>query len=106
VTVGSSVIQPAFGALSDRLSLAWLMPVGDPGQAGQRRVRARPADPGGREFRVRAGQRLAAGAAQLQRPGVQGPGHDPLRQHVAANEALRTGNYAKSLTLTLSTTAP
>src|SRR3954451_9101131 len=28
VTVGSSVIQPAFGALSDRLSLAWLMPVG------------------------------------------------------------------------------
>src|SRR4051812_9867019 len=28
VTVGSSVIQPAFGALSDRLSMAWLMPVG------------------------------------------------------------------------------
>src|SRR3954465_10615992 len=28
VTVGSSVIQPLFGALSDRLSLAWLMPVG------------------------------------------------------------------------------
>src|SRR3954451_4616790 len=28
VTVGASVIQPAFGALSDRLSLAWLMPVG------------------------------------------------------------------------------
>jgi FSR family fosmidomycin resistance protein-like MFS transporter len=28
VTVGSSVIQPAFGALSDRLSVAWLMPVG------------------------------------------------------------------------------
>ena len=28
VTVGSSIIQPAFGALSDRLSLAWLMPVG------------------------------------------------------------------------------
>jgi FSR family fosmidomycin resistance protein-like MFS transporter len=28
VTVGSSVIQPAFGALSDRLALAWLMPVG------------------------------------------------------------------------------
>jgi FSR family fosmidomycin resistance protein-like MFS transporter len=27
-TVGSSVIQPAFGALSDRFSLAWLMPVG------------------------------------------------------------------------------
>jgi FSR family fosmidomycin resistance protein-like MFS transporter len=28
VTVGSSIIQPAFGAVSDRLSLAWLMPVG------------------------------------------------------------------------------
>src|SRR5919199_5325027 len=28
VTVGSSVIQPAFGAVSDRLSLPWLMPVG------------------------------------------------------------------------------
>jgi FSR family fosmidomycin resistance protein-like MFS transporter len=28
VTVGSSVIQPVFGALSDRLSMAWLMPVG------------------------------------------------------------------------------
>jgi FSR family fosmidomycin resistance protein-like MFS transporter len=28
VTVGSSVIQPAFGAVSDRLSLSWLMPVG------------------------------------------------------------------------------
>jgi FSR family fosmidomycin resistance protein-like MFS transporter len=28
VTVGSSVIQPAFGALSDRLAVAWLMPVG------------------------------------------------------------------------------
>src|SRR3954449_11962216 len=28
VTVGSSVIQPAFGALSDRLSMSWLMPVG------------------------------------------------------------------------------
>src|SRR3954470_9798201 len=28
VTVGSSVIQPAFGALSDRLSMSWLMPMG------------------------------------------------------------------------------
>src|SRR4051795_2601214 len=28
VTVGSSIIQPAFGALSDRLSMSWLMPVG------------------------------------------------------------------------------
>jgi FSR family fosmidomycin resistance protein-like MFS transporter len=28
VTVGSSIIQPAFGAVSDRLSMAWLMPVG------------------------------------------------------------------------------
>lgn len=28
MTVGSSIIQPAFGAVSDRLSLAWLMPVG------------------------------------------------------------------------------
>jgi FSR family fosmidomycin resistance protein-like MFS transporter len=28
VTIGSSIIQPAFGAVSDRLSLPWLMPVG------------------------------------------------------------------------------
>ena len=28
VTVGSSIIQPAFGAVSDRLSISWLMPVG------------------------------------------------------------------------------
>ncbi len=28
VTVGSSIIQPLFGAVSDRLSLWWLMPVG------------------------------------------------------------------------------
>ncbi len=28
VTVGSSIIQPVFGALSDRLALAWLMPAG------------------------------------------------------------------------------
>src|SRR5919199_2972062 len=28
VTVGSSIIQPAFGAVSDRLSLSWLLPVG------------------------------------------------------------------------------
>src|SRR3954453_15412819 len=28
VTVGSSIIQPLFGALSHRLALSWLMPVG------------------------------------------------------------------------------
>ncbi|MBE2316334.1 MFS transporter [Solirubrobacter sp. CPCC 204708] len=28
VTIGSSIIQPLFGALSDRLQLAWLMPAG------------------------------------------------------------------------------
>ena len=28
VTVGSSIIQPLFGAVSDRLQLSWLMPVG------------------------------------------------------------------------------
>jgi FSR family fosmidomycin resistance protein-like MFS transporter len=28
VTVGSSIIQPLFGAVSDHLSLSWLMPVG------------------------------------------------------------------------------
>lgn len=28
VTIGSSIIQPLFGAVSDRLSLSWLMPVG------------------------------------------------------------------------------
>jgi FSR family fosmidomycin resistance protein-like MFS transporter len=28
VTLGSSIIQPAFGAVSDRLSLPWLMPLG------------------------------------------------------------------------------
>lgn len=28
VTIGSAIIQPVFGALSDRLSMSWLMPVG------------------------------------------------------------------------------
>ena len=28
VTVGSSIVQPLFGAVSDRLSLSWLMPAG------------------------------------------------------------------------------
>ena len=28
VTIGSSIIQPIFGAVSDRLALSWLMPVG------------------------------------------------------------------------------
>src|SRR4051812_46421210 len=28
VTVGSSIIQPAFGAVSDRFQLSWLIPVG------------------------------------------------------------------------------
>ena len=29
-----------------------------------------------------------------------------FRQNIAANEALRTGSYGKTLTFTLSTTAP
>ena len=29
-----------------------------------------------------------------------------FRQHISANQALRTGNYAKTLTFTLSTTTP
>jgi hypothetical protein len=29
-----------------------------------------------------------------------------LRQHIAANQPLRTGAYSKTLTFTLSTTAP
>ena len=29
-----------------------------------------------------------------------------FRQHIAANQALRTGNYAKTVTFTLSTTTP
>jgi hypothetical protein len=29
-----------------------------------------------------------------------------FKQHVSANEGLRTGSYAKTLTFTLSTTAP
>ena len=29
-----------------------------------------------------------------------------LRQHIAANQALRTGAYSKTLTFTLSTTTP
>ena len=28
VTVGSSIIQPLFGGVSDRFALSWLMPVG------------------------------------------------------------------------------
>ena len=52
------------------------------------------------------GQRLAAGAARLQRPGLQRPVTIRFKQSIGANEALRTGAYAKSLTLTLSTTTP
>ena len=40
-TIGSSLVQPLFGALSDRLTLPWLMPVGV-AVAGDRH-RARPA---------------------------------------------------------------
>jgi len=29
-----------------------------------------------------------------------------FRQHINANDALRTGSYSKTLTFTLSTTAP
>ena len=38
------------------------------------------------------------------------PSHDPVTitfsQHIAANDALRTGTYGKTLTFTLSTTSP
>ena len=72
------------------------------GQARQRHVRARAADPGRRRRRLRGGQRLAAGAAQLQRPDRQRPGDDPLqaghrRQRGAAHGRLQQGAHAHAV---------
>ena len=67
------------------------------------RRRARPA-PGGA---VRAGERDAADAADVQRPGQQRPGDDRVQRSTSApNDALRTGSYSKTLTFTLSTDEP
>ena len=83
---------------------------GEPGQAGQRRVRAADAA---------AGQRVLADAAPAARSATipstlltyGGPvSHDPVtvsfKQTIGANDALRTGAYSKTLTFTLSTTTP
>ena len=46
-------------------------------------------------------------AADLDRPGQQRPAHARTsQQSVGANDPLRTGSYAKTLTFTLSTTTP
>ncbi len=64
------------------------------GQAGQRHVRADPADPGPRH------------AEDVDRPDLQRVGADHVQAGDPANEPLRTGTYSKTLTFTLSTTTP
>ena len=46
------------------------------------------------------------GAAELRRPGLQRRRHGRFQAADRASDALRTGQYAKTLTLTLATTAP
>ena len=75
--------------------------------ARQRQLRAQPAARGARGHgRIRADQRLAAGAAAVRRPGRATPVTIGFRQSIAATEGLRTGAYGKTLTFTLSTTTP
>ena len=76
------------------------------GAAGQRRVHARPAPSGRRDRCVRP-----LGATPRTLHTYSGPvSNDPvtirLKQAIGATEALRTGAYAKTLTFTVSTTAP
>ena len=69
--------------------------VSDPGRLTQRRVLAA----------------VAAGRSSSRRSTWAAPvSNDPVtvtfKQHIGANDALRTGAYSKTLTFTLSTTTP
>ena len=50
--------------------------------------------------RVDLGQRFDQRIRAVQAPAVD------FQQHIGSSDALRTGSYAKTLTFTLSTTAP
>ena len=85
------------------------------GQAGQRRVlaatsrcRRRPPRRPRRGGRVRRGRRLGRAdvAGELDDPVSNDPVTIGFQQTILANEPLRTGTYAKTLTFTLSTTTP
>ena len=66
---------------------------------GQRHVQPAAAAAGG-------GQRAAGDGQDVRGAGVQRRRDGELQQSIAANDALRTGTYAKTLTFTLSTTSP
>ncbi len=70
------------------------------GPAGQRRVRARPAAAGGRQADRRLGRPDAA--ARLVGPVANDEVKLAFKQSVGADEGLRTGGYAKTLTFTVS----
>ena len=82
------------------------------GPSGQRRVQpsdgaeGRRHQPGEHVGRRRHGQRRAADPDHLVRPVSNDPVQVLFTQSIGANDALRTGTYAKTLTFTLSTTTP
>ena len=76
------------------------------GAAGQRRLRARPAPSGRDGRRVRPHRRDPANPARYNGPVSNDQVTIRLKQAIGATEALRTGAYAKTLTFTVSTTAP
>ena len=59
-----------------------------------------------RRLRAAARRQRPAGARVLERAGQQRAVAVGFKQPIGANEGLRTGRYAKTLTFTLSTTTP
>ena len=130
LTLGSSAsfgsFTPAFGRNYDAATSANVVSTaanaalrGDPdtaqpGQAGQRRVRAVPAAAGPCEQRRDTSSALrrsaAAGARRLMSYTSPTAGADGVtvgfRQAILSNEVLRAGTYGKTLTFTVSTTEP
>ena len=126
LTLGSSAsfgsFTPAFGRNYDAATSANVVSTaanaaltvvgsghGQPGQAGQRRVRAVPAAAGPREHRAVPGPgRLAAHAWRRTRSPTAGADAVTVgfRQAILSNEVLRAGTYGKTLTFTVATTEP
>ena len=90
----SSIADPSATATGHLVNGTFSLPQPLQAKAKDRRVR-----PGRR-------QRRADDAADLDRPGVQRRRADRLQAVDRRRRALRTGAYGKTLTLTLSTTAP
>ena len=79
-----------------------------PRAPGQREPHPPPGAAGEGHGRLRSDRRREQSdpAAELDAPVGNAPVTIGLKQSVAANDALRTGTYAKTLVFTLSTTAP